>query len=858
MASKRDRPHIHVAAEPWRTREDYRPYVPRVTPKKPGEPASGRFAHAKSLEDAIAVASARSVERREAAAVDIAGATPGMYLEFESIPGWDLALQRMERRRDKDPCRHIELVAVTEHLEGDGDAAIRTQRATVFVPDGEVGHFLGQLERYADTTPKPPRVHRHEDVYDRVASVRLAVLRALWTDVDEAFPPRDSDCIWWEVWLRRTDGKEIERLHAYCRQVGAKVSPRRIAFDDRIVTLVFASAQTLSGSLDVMGDLAELQRAKETATFFVTEKPSEQAAWTKDLAARITVAPPDAPAVCLLDTGVNAGHPLLASSLAPEDRHTCDPAWGLDDDGGGPGMEGHGTEMAGLALYGDLVEQLASVAAVALRHRLESVKILPPTGSNDPDLYGAVTAEATSRPEVQAPTRRRVFSMAVTAKDGRDRGQPTSWSATVDALAAGRSVDACDKGLNYLDAHEEPFRRLFVLSAGNIEGRNLERDHISRSDVEPVHDPAQAWNALTVGAFTDKAVITDTCWDGWSPVARRGDLSPWSTTSVVFQSAWPIKPEVVFEGGNVVHNAADNVDFPCDDLSLLTTYYKPSDKTLVSTWATSAATAQAARFCATISAEYPDLWPETIRALAVHSAGWTEAMRSQLAQAGGKKTARAQLVRRYGFGVPDLGRALRSASNAVTLVAQDSIRPFANGAMREIHFHDLPWPREALMALGAAAVRVRVTLSYFVEPNPGRRGWKTKHRYQSHGLRFELKGPTESLDEFRKRLNKRALDADESRSSSGGDNDGWYLGPRARDRGSIHSDILDGTGADIAERSTIAVYPVTGWWKELPKRDRSRHGARYALLVTIETDEVEADIWTPVANQVGIAIAIAT
>jgi hypothetical protein len=513
--------------------------------------------------------------------------------------------------------------------------------------------------------------------------------------------------------------------------------------------------------------------------------------------------------------------------------------------------------MAGLALYGDLVDHLVGDASVELRHRLESVKILPPVGQNDPDLYGAVTAEATSRPEIQAPTTCRVFSMAVTAKDGRDRGQPTSWSAAVDALAAGRSFDPSDKGLKYVDEYEDAFRRLFVLSAGNIEGPILERDHICRSEVEPVHDPAQAWNALTVGAFTDKAVITDAGWDGWSPVAPRGDLSPWSTTSVVFQPAWPIKPDVVFEGGNVVHDAADNVDFPCDDLCLLTTYYKPADKTLVPTWATSAAAAQAARFCAAISAQYPDLWPETIRALVVHSAEWTKAMRAHLDQAGRKK-ARAQLVRRYGFGVPDLLRALRSASNAVTLVAQDSIRPFDEGKMREIHFHDLPWPREALTALGDVSVRVRVTLSCFIEPNPGRRGWQSKHRYQSHGLRFEMKGATESLDEFRKRLNKSALEEDESRPSSAGANDGWYLGPQARRRGSIHSDILVGVGADIAERGAIAVYPVTGWWKEMKKRDRSEHGARYALIVSIQTDEVDTDIWTPIANQVGVPVPVET
>src|SRR5690606_4056726 len=103
-------------------------------------------------------------------------------------------------------------------------------------------------------------------------------------------------------------------------------------------------------------------------------------------------------------------------------------------------------------------------------------------------------------------------------------------------------------------------------------------------------------------------------------------------------------------------------------------------------------------------------------------------------------------------------RALRSADSAVTLLVQDSIRPFISGRTRELHIHELPWPRDVLASLGPANVRLRVTLSYFVEPNPGRRGWLSKHRYQSHGLRFEVKQPLEDLDTFRKRLNKAALD----------------------------------------------------------------------------------------------------
>ncbi len=150
-----------------------------------------------------------------------------------------------------------------------------------------------------------------------------------------------------------------------------------------------------------------------------------------------------------------------------------------------------------------------------------------------------------------------------------------------------------------------------------------------------------------------------------------------------------------------------------------------------------------------------------------------------------------------------------------------------------------------------------MTLSYFIEPNPGRRGWTNRHRYASHGLRFEVKGPTESMEELRKRLDQRALDEDEEKPASGGDSSEWYLGEQARNRGSIHSDILQGFAADLAERGVVAVYPVSGWWKDQPKRDRSKKGAHYALVVSLETPGVDADIWTPVAQQIGLPVEIA-
>jgi hypothetical protein len=207
------------------------------------------------------------------------------------------------------------------------------------------------------------------------------------------------------------------------------------------------------------------------------------------------------------------------------------------------------------------------------------------------------------------------------------------------------------------------------------------------------------------------------------------------------------------------------------------------------------------------------------------------------------------------MGVPDLTRATRSAADALTLVVQDTIHPFQDGTMREMHVHDLPWPIDVLADLGAAEVRLRVTLSYFIEPNPGRRGWQRRYSYASHGLRFDVRRPTESTDDFRKRLNQLALAEEERRPTNPADV-GWTLGPTLRTTGSLHTDLWEGSAADLARRGALAIYPVTGWWKENPKRDRSSAGARYALVVSIETPEQDVDVWTPVAQEIGIPITI--
>jgi hypothetical protein len=499
--------------------------------------------------------------------------------------------------------------------------------------------------------------------------------------------------------------------------------------------------------------------------------------------------------------------------------------------------------MAGVALYGDLQQRLLNRDLVFLQHGLESVKMLNPAGiQHDPMLYGAVTRECIARPEVQAPNRRRAICMAVTSDTAAPGGRPSSWSAALDTLA-------------YADGTNE---RLIVASAGNIAREDIDPNLFpGKNDLQPVQSPAQAWNVLTVGAYTEKTAISDPQFRGWTPVSSAGEIGPASRTSVTWQRQWPVKPDVLSEGGNWASDG-NSVDCP-DDLALLTTHYQPMVQQFTTIRDTSAATAAVAEITGKMLAARPDLWPESIRGLVVHSARWTPAMQSRM-EAATTQAQKVAVLRRYGYGVADYTRALLSSINDVTLVAQDRLQPFrrsdaGNIIGHQMNLHRLPWPRAELQALGETEVEVRVTLSYYVEPNPGERGWIRRHRYASHGLRFAMKRSLESLDAFRARINEAVqLEEEDIATDAGPDN--WLIGI-PRNVGSLHSDYWRRTAAELAGRDAIAVYPVTGWWKEKPYLDRYQRDVRYSLMISINATAAEIDIYTPIAVTVGIPVEIA-
>ena len=852
--AERDRPHIFVPTPP--ASESFTPISTPVTSRGGGFSGS-RSEHGKRLTEEFEAAWEPPTDEPE---------TTGTYLTFTSFPGLDLMFESLESRR---PGSQPELVAVQAEMTHAGEVV----NATVFIPDGQKEFFLKKLEQYVETAEVVEGKPNNATLIEGIASIRRATIRELWTDPADEYPTDPTQSRWWELWLRAGDGREYERLTEYARQHSLPVSDHYLGFGDRTVVLIRATSEQLAMTFRSIDDIAELRRPHEVASFLPSLSAFEQRDWVSELQSRVEHAGADAPVVCILDRGVQAGHPLLEDSLAADDLHAVEPSWRKD-----VAIHGHGTEMAGLALYRDLQAAISSQHGVRLGHRLESVKLLPDTGSNDPDVYGAVTARAVDQPEISAQDRSRVFMLAITApatapnpghrvedRPMQEAGRPTAWSATIDALTYGRAIDDSVPKFTYLNRDEEPTPRLFVVSAGNIRDVRAEDDHLDRSDAEGVEDPAQAWNALVVGAYAEHDAMDHApdVFAGYVPIAARGELSPTSRTSVSFdQKRWPFKPDVVAPGGNLARTPdGTDVDTP-ENLAILTTRLQhPGEGYFTTTRDTSAATAHVAAVAADIRAAYPHLRPETIRALIVHSAEWTSAMRTRI-DATTTKGAAVNLLRRYGMGVPSLERATRSAINALTLVDEAVIHPYerdgnsSSGKSREMNLHRLPWPIDALSALGETEVQLRVTLSYFVEPNPSSRGWTGRYVYPSHGLRVAMKRPEDNLDAFRQRVNKQAREEGEKPLALNTET-GWLFGrDQQTSSGSLHTDIWTGSAADLAAKEAVVVYPVAGWWKNRPKMDQSDNGVNYSLVVSIEAPEVEVDLWTPVYQQVAAVIEV--
>lgn len=798
-------------------------------------PPRNRKDHAASLSSKFNIAWSSLEEQRQQRKALSLPSREGCYLEILGKAGYELITNSLEDRRSKKTlgARLISVVTGDNH----------EKKAIVYIPSGQEHKFLKKIQDYADLNKKTPNGNPlNKDQVESIEDIKLALLEDLWQDPKVNLP--NDTPVWCELWLR-TENKNINtddvvtKTQEICSAIGIGTNKERLDFPERSVIVIRANREQLQELYAQNDNLAELRLAKEPVSFWSSMSNFEQTEAVDNLLSRIAYDDKGV-SICILDSEINNGHRLLEPFCSDNEKETYHPEWSPTD------HKGHGTQMAGIAVFGDLQGALESRDSVMINHRLFSGKILPPPNfpENDNKLFGFITAQTISKSEIKNTDRLQHYCMAVTTNYETDKGRPSSWSAEVDKLAFGY----------------EEIKRLILISAGNatnIVPQQALMDYPEINKELSIQNPGQAWNALTIGAYTEKVRITDTDYRDYNPLAQHGELSPHSTTSLSWdKKRWPNKPDIVLEGGNITKSPNNEV-ISCVDLGLLTTSHKPLEEQFELFYATSAATAKAAWMAAQIQSIVTNAWPETIRALMVHSAEWTPQLIAQFGIDLKKKGDIGNLLRIAGYGVPDLKKASECAENHLTLIAQEYIQPFKKEEGRVktniMHFYELPWPEKILRQIGDQSVTLKITLSYFIEPSPGELQTQNRYTYASHALRFDINTSQEkdNIEEFKKRINKQAREDEENEKDKPkykGFSKDWRIGIDNRKLGTVQSDSITLSGIEIADCNHIAVYPVGGWWKTRTSENCWNKQARYSLVVSLHTDAEDIDIYTPVAN----------
>jgi len=615
---------------------------------------------------------------------------------------------------------------------------VREGRAVVHA-QSDLAALRAKIRAYAtdDTRGGKPRF---QALIARLDTIEPATIEDLSLGEIELSVP-DQGRIWVEIWMPGGPGMpddqrdtldaavlefasvSLEAAVLEFAPVGAERVPPVPVYrgPERDVHLVSATGAVLKALPVLLPSAVEVHRAPLVRPIILAEA-ADQAGER----AAVQAPGPSAAAIAVHDTGISDDHPYLqpvvlgASSVVPGAPSPADM----------PG--GHGTQMAGVAAYSRLAEDVAT-GRIAADAWLVSVRLLESDADagGDPDrgpLWAERTAESIATAEALAPQRPVIHNISLGADNtAHERADRTAWSVAADVLAWNTGAG-----------------RLLIVAAGNTEPITDRQDYPA-VNLGPPHlqQPGQAWNVLTVGGYTDlDRLTTQDRQRGYpEPLACAGSLSPHSR--VAPGGNRPLKPDLVMEAGNTAPGGGlDNPDSQGMTVLTLDSRWRDRGTLLRRTWATSPAAATASNALARLANAHPALRPATWRGLLAHTTGWPQAARQQLPD-------RRDLLRALGYGVPVPQRGMASDSNRPVMVYEGVLRPSHRNAERKpqrvADFIELPMPHDELDELADTPVGLAVTLSYFIEPTDN----LARGTYAGARLRWDLQGPTENPESFR-------------------------------------------------------------------------------------------------------------
>jgi len=552
----------------------------------------------------------------------------------------------------------------------------------------------------------------------------------------------------------------------------------------------------------------------------------------------------NAPAVCVIDSGIQEAHALIQPAIDHATSFCFLPGKNPNDVGDFVAPGGHGTRVAGAVIYGETV---AKEGSPQLPFWIQNARILDENNSMPEEMFPPEAVRAAVERFHKGPRNTRIFNHAINAIGCCRTRYMSAWAAEIDLLCATYDV-------------------LFVQSAGNlpISGTNPQpgvKDHLTAGREYPAYlyesstriaNPGQSLQALTVGSVAYGSLQAG-AWRTFAP--DRGYPSAFSRSGF---SIWSIiKPEVVEYGGDDVRTAnvpADvqaggRIPAACPEL-VRSTMFPPGPSFDRDETGTSFAAPKVARIAAQLQRLLPDEPALLYRALIVQSARWptwAEALLDELRRPDSRANpARrqqlldqvSQIIRCIGYGIPDEAAATVNTDHRTTFITNGE--PLIHAG--ECHIYQVPIPAQLRGQGDEYDIRVEATLSYVAQPRRTRRNLR---RYLSTWVDWKSSKLGEGINDFR----VRALKVEE--------NDGeplpgsvlpWTLHEKSdaglirdtkRNSGTLQKDWAVVKSNTLPDHFCIAVVGHQGWSHDPDS------GARYALAVTFEILGQEIAIYEP-------------
>lgn len=528
---------------------------------------------------------------------------------------------------------------------------------------------------------------------------------------------------------------------------------------------------------------------------------------------------PNAPKVCVIDSGIQERHSLLKAAIDSENSRSWVPGEN-DKTADYVSNGGHGTRVAGAVLYPNTVPRKGTQQAVCW---IQNARILDancklPKQLFPPILLGEIVEFYYSK------TGTRIFNHSITGSLPCRTRYMSAWAAAIDQLTWNKDILFIVAAGNLPLNHKEGFTRLSV------------RDHLLANRPYPdylleescrVANPAQSFQALTVGSIA----LTSTNLSPWLSIAQKDKPSAFSCSGL---GIWDtIKPEVVEYGGDFAQDGGvpPNITYPkdlCPELVRSTLNGGPAIAS--DAVGTSFAAPKVSHIAACIAAELPNESCLLYRALIVQSARWPE-------WTGEDNVDKSHVLRQIGYGIPNIDRTLGNAPNRITLITRGEQHIKA----RQAHIYQVKLPEKLRSQGEELEILLEVTLSYKAQP---RRTRRNRRKYLSTWLDWDCSKKGQDPQCFLEKVLKE-YDAPED-SERGEKGFKWTLAKRSKDgiikgvsrsAGTLQKDWTIVKSFELTEAFCIAVVGHEGW------NNDPEATVPYSLVVSFEAVQTNIPIY---------------